>query len=452
MRSLRVFGATTSVASLAAFLALSCAKANGEIVFGSPDGSVDAPKGIDVTYVAPDTGAHDAGKDATMGMDVFVAPTPDASPDTHVGPGKEAGFDGGLVFFGNPGTPCTTLGAKQLQACGLCGTQTSQCIVRPDGGVPFDAASDAAKLPDGGTDATLDAASESDGGGHDAAHGDAAKDAAKDASKDAGPDLVWGEWGTCTGQLAPDAGCLPGTQTTASCGICGTQTLICEADCEYGVTNCVGQIDGGCSPGSSTFTPNPACDGGFAGNQQVCSPTTCQLETPSVCVTPPTTITVSTAVGAKLTTFVDFTAANEKPLVADENTGFACPTTITSATLDPYGFITLVNPSTSTTATVSVWTSQVAGQPQIDTAIGAYATMPTNNAGLKNCSILPTDSCDDTTDPTSCLGSYGGLMLSDFDPVVIPAGGSVAIFVQDQFNDAADMGVISVTVRTESFP
>ena len=55
------------------------------------------------------------------------------------------------------------------------------------------------------------------------------------------------------------------------------------------------------------------------------------------------------------------------------------------------------------------------------------------------------------SDPTSCIGTYGGLMAGDFNAVTIPAGGSVYILVQDQFNTAADIAPVEVTVRTESF-
>ena len=55
---------------------------------------------------------------------------------------------------------------------------------------------------------------------------------------------------------------------------------------------------------------------------------------------------------------------------------------------DPVGDVTLVNPSTSTTATVSVWSSQVTGQPVIDTAVGEYPAFPTEQRvaeGVHDC-------------------------------------------------------------------
>jgi hypothetical protein len=458
MRCLRVFGAVTAVSSLAAFLSLSCANANGNLdLFGDAGRDGGMVPGNDATMHVPDTGTHDTGMDTTFGFDNFIPPTPDTGVDSTVPPGMDAGFDGGLVFFGNPGSTCTTLGAMQAQSCGRCGMQTSTCIVRPDGGVPFDAGIDAtldAAAPDS---ATVEAghaetgsgdASPTDAAAHDAAPEASHADAAKDSGKDAGPALVWSEWGACTAELSPDAGCLPGTQMNALCGACGTQSFFCEPDCEYGATVCTGQIDGGCLPGTVDFTPTAACsgDGGFGGTQQTCT-TTCTWDASAACVTPPTTLTVSTTVGGKLSTVVDFVATSEKPLVG---LGF-CPATLTASDLTPYAYVTLVNPSTATTATVSVWSTQV-GTTQIDTAVGEYAVTPANNAALKNCQTALTDSCFDTSDPTSCLGSYGGLMLGDFSAVVIPAGGSVVIFLQDQFNDTADLGIVGLTVRTESFP
>ena len=449
MRNLRVVFAVGAVSSLVACLSLSCAKANGDLnIFGSGDGGMEASVQPDVTVLPPDagmdTGAHDTG---IVGIDNFVPPTPDAGKDVSMPPGVDAGFDGGLVFFGNPGSTCATLGAQQAQSCGICGMQTSTCIVRPDGGVPFDAGIDAASAVDGAHDAPLAVDAAPADGSTEASPHDAA---VVDAAKDAGPALVWSEWGSCTAELSPDAGCLPGTQTTTSCGTCGTQTLVCEPDCEYGATACVGQVDGGCSPGSVSFTPSAACgvDGGFGGTQQTCS-ATCELGAASACVAPPTTLTVPTAVGTEIYTYVDFVASKVKPLVSFGEGSTTCGIDTTNPT--PYAFVTLLNPSTSMTATVSVVTYQVTGQPVLDTAVGSYTAVPTSTAGYDDCVQVPTDTCTDS-DPLACQSTYGGLTVSDFNPVVIPAGGTVAILVQDQINDSTDLGIVQVGVRTESFP
>jgi hypothetical protein len=346
-------------------------------------------------------------------------------------------MDSGLVFFGNPGTACTRLGAVQAEQCGHCGTQTSKCIVRPDGGVPFDAAAP----PDAG--APLDAGHEG-GVAHDAA----ATDAAKDASP---PPLVWGEWGSCSDEI--DGGCLPGSSTSQSCGLCGTQMLICQSDCEYGATNCQGQVTGGCTPGSVIFTVTPTCssDAGLGGTENTCS-VTCQPVVGTTCETPPSTLIISGTPSGKVNTFVNFSASQQKVLVGGGASMLPafCPNAPLAATQGPYGFVTVTNSSTTQIATVSVWTSQV-GTVAVDTAITSYTTLPTNNAGLRACTNTVQDTCDDMSDPTSCIGTYGGLMAGDFNAVTIPAGGSVYILVQDQFNTAADIAPVEVTVRTESF-
>jgi len=439
-----------AVAAAAATL-YACAQGSGN-PSGLGDGGRETGHDAPIRYI---DGAHVGMDSPVSGFDSFVPPPFDGTTGFDTGgPPGDAGYDAGLLFFGHPGSPCTQLGAVQGQACGLCGMATSTCIVRPDGGVPWDAGVDAGSPRDGAADASPVADGSNDAGhdagaqdaGHDAGHDAGAQDAAK--GKDAGPDLVWSEFGACTGQLAPDAGCLPGTQTTVSCGACGTETFVCEPDCEYGfLTACAGEVDGGCIAGSSSFTPDPSCDAGGAGTEKVCS-SSCAWNTAMSCVTPPSTLTVSTTIGAKVDTFVTFVASAEKPLLA---LGM-CPTTFSAATSTPFGFVTLENPNVSQTATVSVWTSQVSGQPQIDTAITSYATVPSNNAALKTCVNGVTDTCFDNSDPTSCLGTFGGLMIGDLNAVVIPAGGSVVVFVQDQFGDPADLGTIEVTARTESFP
>jgi hypothetical protein len=438
-----------------------CAKADGTVSFGpdaTPDtgatGGADATTHMDATTF-PDTGPVTIPD--TGSIDQFVAPTPDAGGETgsDSGPAADTGapFDAGLLFYGNPGTSCATLGAVQAQQCGVCGTQTSTCIVMPDGGVPFDAGASDAAVTDAAADAVSDAvAADAADAGDAAALVDAAADAGTVAdAADAGPTLVWGEFGACSGEV--DGGCLPGTTTTVACGLCGTQSNICQNDCTIGTTNCVGQVLNGCTPGSVQFTLESTCTtanaiGGYA---QTCS-STCALQSSMTCTPPPTTLTVPVVVGGKVNTYVDFVAAQEDPRLALQS----CPTTLvtTAPTSTPYAIVTLNNPSTTQTATVSVWTSQVTGQPVIDTAITAYASVPMGMAmgALKACSGTVTDSCADTSDPTSCLGGvYGGLMVGDFNAVTIPIGGSIAIFLQDQFADTADLGVVQVTARTESF-
>ena len=327
MRRLKVPGAIASLSSLLACVAgAGCATGGGSPISFAADGGPDTGlTRYDGTVQYYDTGfpGHDAGFDATVGLDQYVPPTPDGplpGQDSSVPPGKDASYDGGLVFFGNPGTPCAALGMVQAQSCGICGQQTSKCIVRPDGGVPFDAGHDAGTPPvpdsgshaDAATDATTtpDAAGGSDASqagdaGHVGAHdgsidahhqdSEAPHDAAKAvdaAKKDAASDLVWSEWGSCTAQI--DGGCMPGTSKTQSCGMCGTQTIICEPDCEYGATNCLGQVIGGCIPGTTDFTVDPSCDdagvdgggGPGSGREKVCT-SSCTWDASSTCVTPP---------------------------------------------------------------------------------------------------------------------------------------------------------------------
>jgi hypothetical protein len=417
----------------------------------------------DVTsHVDSSSGSFDSGGgfDSTFGFDIFIPDSPVNNPDTTTG--FDAGYDGGLVFFGNPGTPCTTLGQLQGQTCGRCGIQTSKCIARPDGGVPFDAGVDSgvdsgAHTEDGGLhDAALDVHA-TDAGEHDAGEHDAGEhDAGHDAEKDASTGLVWSEWGPCTSEI--DGGCLPGTMMTQSCGICGTQTAICEPDCEMGVTNCEGQKVGGCVPGSTAFTLTAACttDAGLGGRTQTCS-ATCSVEDAGACEAPPTTLVIASASGGKVDTFVNFTATQEDPLVGGGEAMLPAfcmpPGAPLGATQAPYGIVTVTNPSMTQAATISAWTSQV-GMTQVDTAITVYAQMPTNTASLRNCMTMPgivTDTCMDTSDPTSCLGSYGGLMVGDGNAVTIPKNSSVYIFVQDQFTGAGDIAPIELTIRTESF-
>ncbi len=479
MRRLKVLGGAAGVALLAA-----CA-AGGTPGFGdaTADGNADAKKtNLDAPTSHKDTGvdtgvdssggsdAHsssrDAGHDADSGPvihdgghdaahDGGTDGGHDAGHDSGVDSGIDAGFDSGfLVFYGAPGTPCTTEGDLQAQTCGLCGTQTSQCILRPDGGIPFDA---------GKVDATL-------------------ADAAP--AKDSGPALVWGEFGACSSEL--DGGCVPGTSKTIGCGTCGTETLLCEPDCQYGTSECSGQKADACVPGSVDFTVVSSCesDGGLvvdggkddaghddaghsdagprdaatdvvtippvAGRSQTCS-ATCAWEPSTSCELPPSTLTIAPDITGKVTTVVNLSPAQETPRL-DLTT--PCPASGVSSTVStPYALVTVKNSSTSKSAVVSAWTWQVPGAISVSTYFTAYSATPTTQSQFLNCLVAVTNTCMDMSDPTACVSgsTYGGLMLGDGNALTIPAGGSIVLFVQDQKNIAKDIGPVEVTVRTEAF-
>jgi hypothetical protein len=541
MRRLRVSFVTGWLSAVGAAASVhGCAQQQGEpILFGTDgatDGQVDAMRrrdaGGDATMmmIGHDSGPRDSGKDTTFGFDGYVPPNKDSGHDApHDGhadaadahphdAGHDTGFDapmdaprdaGFLVYFGPPGSPCPKLGDIQLESCGICGTQTSTCIVRPDGGVLYDAG------PDTGHDASPPPDS-----GH--------------VMRDSGTDLVWSTFTACTKEI--DGGCLPGTAMEAGCGLCGTQLLVCEPDCEWGATNCAGQVPHGCVPGATTFDISAACeaDGGavdapvhdgdapdtgtrdaahdtssherdaahdtgshrdagsrdagsrdagsrdaggrdassdvrasdtgshdaahadahdsgpmasppISGTAQVCA-NTCLWSAPSACEMPPSSLTIATQPTGKVSTIVNFSATQETSRLLLGG----CPTTL-QALQTPYGFVTVNNSSATKPAVVSAWSWQVPGAIAVSTYITAYKTTPTTPTEFEHCINTISESCFDSSDPTACQGNYGGLMLSEGNQLKIPAGGSIVIYVQDQRNYPVDIGPVEVTIRTEGF-
>jgi hypothetical protein len=434
-RALRVLGALAALSSVAFGAAFGCAN-GGDNVIVLPGNEGGADQNI---VIHRDAG-HDSHVSMDAGRDRGIIPPIDATsgdtfvsfPDTGSGNDATFGVDVGPSFFAEAGAPCMTLGAQQVQTCGKCGLQSSTCV------------------------------SAGDAGHHDAGHVDAGVGEA--GHPDAGiPVGIWGPFGSCTGE--DDAGCVPGTQMVSTCGNCGTQTVVCGSDCELGSTNCVGQ--GVCAAGSIDFTPQ-VCDGGaFGGTTRTCTATCGYPDAAPVCVPAPTTLTLSTdtadggdGTNTLVHTFVNFTVniSDEKKVVP---VGGGCPTTAPTSPPQPAAFVTLKNP-TAKTATVSIWTSQVTGQPAIDTSITTYGVpdidsstgIPNTTAEFENCQNVIQDFCSDTSsDPTACQGSYGGLMLLDLNAVTIPPHGSVVIFVQDQNDNDGGFGawgVVEITVRTES--
>jgi hypothetical protein len=236
---------------------------------------------------------------------------------------------------------------------------------------------------------------------------------------------------------------------TESCGFCGTRLRVCVSDCEYAVSACTGQVASGCLPGSVDFEPDPSCgDAGVLGKARACS-ATCTMGPPTACEPPPTTLAIAGTPTAVVDTVVDFLATAQIPSL---QTFIGCPQTFDDAGDNPstsYGYVTVTNPSAQI-AVVSIWTSQTATGPTIDTEITSYpgSVIPATLAARGHCTNLVTDSCFDMSDPTSCLPGWGGLMLADGNALTVAPSGSLVVYVAAV--SPTDQGPIKLSVRTES--
>jgi hypothetical protein len=166
------------------------------------------------------------------------------------------------------------------------------------------------------------------------------------------------------------------------------------------------------------------------------------------------TLTISSTVGGKAssTFLIDPAVSETRPFI-----GETCPNVALSTTVSNYQYVQVANP-TAKTATISVWSSLASGGQNIDTIMVAYATVPASDAQRQVCLVGVSDTCNDTSDPTSCIGAdnfdqWAGLMKADGNSVTIAPNGNVIIYTAAYYGTTATQahsGNYTLSARTEA--
>jgi hypothetical protein len=250
-----------------------------------------------------------------------------------------------------------------------------------------------------------------------------------------------GPYGFCSGEV-PN-GCMPGMTRNAACGICGTKSEICQANCQWIGGSCMGEVVGGCTPGSTKTTTAGCVTPGEVATQ-VCN-SMCRFDVPGPCGPPVVpTVTASNTVGATVSVDVTLSPLSDQITRTDE---FAlCPESL-SATRTSYAWARILNPG-ATPVKLSVWHSQAAGGSDFDSVIAVYdsATQPSTPAEREACVGYSNDDCDDAPCPVGTL--FAGLVDSFADMRVnIPAGS--AVWVYSAAFGSSTTGPVKLNVRTD---
>jgi hypothetical protein len=257
---------------------------------------------------------------------------------------------------------------------------------------------------------------------------------------------------TCGSSCTPCPGVTNGTATCdgTSCGTqCNGGFHLCNGACADNTS--VATCGTSCTPCSAPTNGTATCNGtacdftcntGFQRSGNTC-----------VVVTTPT-LTISSTVGGKASGnfLMDPAVSETRPYI-----GQSCPSLSLSPTISNYQYVQVVNP-TSKTATISVWGSLASGGADVDTIMVAYATLPASDADRAVCVVGVNDFCNDTTDPTSCVGANGfdqwaGLMKADGNPVTIAPNGNVIIYTAAFYGTTATeahSGPYVLSARTEA--
>ncbi len=212
---------------------------------------------------------------------------------------------------------------------------------------------------------------------------------------------TWSAYGACTGEVAD--GCTPGSVKSEPCGACGTVTKTCNNACAYATTAC--SEPASCSTGVLNV---PFTVGGT--NSQI--------------------VTLSTAqVGTRIRG--------------------ACPATL-EPLVGPFTYqYTEVKNSTGHPATVTIYVSQAAGGPLLDTTMVAYngTVRPADAASQKACNF----GVSDTSEGYLALTGYVDFPILTSVPVA--AGASIQVNVMSfsalSAGDAKTTGAVKLNVRTD---
>ncbi|MGH7282747.1 MAG: hypothetical protein ACRELY_14565, partial [Polyangiaceae bacterium] len=120
---------------------------------------------------------------------------------------------------------------------------------------------------------------------------------------DGGGTFTWAAWGFCQGEASGPSSCDPTkTYTGTACGNCGTMPQVCDSTtCTFETGFDCTEPAGSCHPGDIKFVLGASCSTPGQGRQYTCAASNCQYGTPSACEVPPPNpnfITLSTTAGA----------------------------------------------------------------------------------------------------------------------------------------------------------
>jgi hypothetical protein len=390
---------TAGVLSAAVIAGCTASAGDGDLGLGDDSGTQD--EGTVDSSTHHDSSTHDAAsaldagqQDSTTIADSSTADTStadtatsDSAADTGTADASVDAANDADAGLPPVGSPCATLNQIQTESCGACGTASRVCLA-PDGG-----------------------------------------------------QAVWQDWGACQNQVAN--GCIPGTMTTAACGLCGMQTQVCQSSCQYAVGACTGQPPNACQPGTLDYQPGLSCDAG--GRERSCQ-NDCTWSNYGNCIVfdgggNPLALNIPVSVGAPATTKV---ATLDLPTIPKLNgylTNSLC-TVSTTSTVATY--VELFNP-TNLTATVSVWTS-AASSGTFDTLLASYAGATDPPADRTMCSHVD-DDCSGVA-PCDPYSLFAGLINSGTDNrVVLPPGGTATLYVGAY--SAVTTMTVTVNARTD---
>ena len=266
---------------------------------------------------------------------------------------------------------------------------------------------------------------------------------------DGGGTFTWAAWGFCQGEATGADACDPSkTYTGTPCGNCGTMPQVCDSTtCHFESGFDCTEPAGACTPGDVKFVLGASCTTAGQGRAYTCS-SACTFGSPSACEAPPpnpNSLTISSTAGT--TVNATFTLSSTKTTDRPE-TG-SCPVAIDTGTNSAYMDIAIVNP-TARNVTVSVWDGRSTSGNALDTIMAWYASPVWPVADRTACQGTVSDDCDPGAD---CANTSGGdtrwSSLSGTGAVSIPAHGTVTVTVA-MYDGTDAPGAFKLFAKTEN--
>jgi hypothetical protein len=376
------FGSFFASLTLALVVACSATGSDNPVVVTDEAGATEPVP----TSVLPPSSKPDATVD-----DSSLA-SKDAGEDAATDAAKGSGIDAGKPAP-NTGDACTTLDEVYTRMCGICGTQQSLCLAKPDGK----------------------------------------------------PGVV-SDYSPCDHELA--GGCTPGASEDEACGNCGTRKRTCTQYCAWSTGACTGEPVDSCMPTMQDYT-TAGCPNAGTVRTRACNATCSWSNFAATCAPLDFKLVVSGTPGETVSGVFPLRAT-----IADKRMTGTCPNGYFSTTTNhPYAYVELVNP-TASPLTLSAWnTAASSTSPIIDTLMTWYAgnAKPTSDATRKACSKGVVDAC-----PASLpCGDSKWAGLTGTSAITVPPSSSVLLFFGSYYAAAGAStteGPVKLVVRTDSTP
>lgn len=261
----------------------------------------------------------------------------------------------------------------------------------------------------------------------------------------------WSDYGPCLGEVA--GGCAPGSVGNEDCGNCGKRNWICQNNCSKAFAACA-EPAGACKPGTVEYT-QAGCSAPDTYKDRTCDATckygafsaTCQLPNNA------NKLTISGTVGGVVSGQYNMPAGTTMSNVLGD-----CP----GADVDPlervsFFYVEIYN-DTAQTAVVQLYNSVAPGGDELDTVIWTYngALPPVTDVQLAACQYGVEDSCGIKASGATggnladniCGNTDTNLDMAAVDNVNIAPGKRILAYVSGY--QAGINGPIMLNVRTKS--